>query len=361
MTRRRLRIVGLLVVALGLVAGACGDDAGTGDSSTADAAVNPADFNGDGTVRIAIAAAGPRDDGAYNEALVDTVRALSAANGYAEPLVVDLIDPADARAELENIAAQDVDVIAMVSSSLADGNEDLFVEYGDIFWYCNCGSGYQDTPGLLRSSDSGAEINISSGYATGLLLQERGGDSAVFLGCCDLDFERESFLAFQLGLQLVDDSFEATYVPTGSAPFDFENTAAATEAYTNAVAAGADAVYPFLGGAHEPIVRLANEDGVITLTAGSSTGCERDDLGYDIEVRFDAGDYIAPIFEDIVAGRLTEGGARRFTVGVDPEVGAGLCDGSGDQVTALDAVNARIGAGEFDDEIAAVLAEAYGF
>ena len=320
-----------------------------------------ADFNGDGVVRFAVVTVGPRDDGGYYQALVERVVAISAEAGYEAPLIVDRVDPANARTELENVVAQGTDIIAIGSSNLADGNEDLFLEHDEIFWYCNCGSSYQDTPGLLRSADSGAELGISAGYATGLLLQERGSERAVFLGCCDLNFEMESFLAFEYGLDLVDETFEAIYVPTGNFPFDFNNTAGATEAYNTAVAEGIEAVYPFLGGAHEPIVRLANSDGLIVMTAGSSNGCEREDLTYDLEVMFDPGDYLAPIFDEVLNGTAEEGGARRFTVGVDPEVGAHLCDATPEQEKALADLNARIGAGDFDDKIFEFLSEAYGF
>ena len=289
-------LVGFLVVLL--VASACSSDENGGGSSdpalpsTADQEV--ADFNRDGSVRIAVVTEGSRDDGAYYQALVERVQEISSKSGYEPPLIVDQVDPANARAELNNVVDQGADIIAIGSSNLADGNEDLFLEHDEIFWYCNCGSGYQDHPGLFRSADSGAELGISAGYATGLLLSARNADRAVFLGCCDLNFEVESFLAFRLGLQLVDDSFTVVYVPTGNFPFDFNNTAGATEAYNTAVAEGMTAVYPFLGGAHEPIIRLANQDGLIAMTAGSSRGCERTDLEYDIEVRFDAGDYLEP-------------------------------------------------------------------
>lgn len=329
-------------------------DSGTVSASTAD-------YNEDGEVRIAVVTEGARDDGAYYQALVDRVESISQQRGFEPPLIVDLVDPADARNELENVVAQGADIIAIGSSNLADGNEDLFLEHDRIFWYCNCGSGYQDTPGLLRSADSGAELGISAGYATGLLLRDRGGDRAVFLGCCELNFEVESLLAFRFGLGMVDESFEAVYAPTGNFPFDFNNTAGATEAYNAAVAEGMSAVYPFLGGAHEPIVRLANDDGLIVMTAGSSRGCARDDVTYDIEVRFDAGDYAVAIFDEILDRTAVEGGARKFTVGVDPEVGARICSPTPEQEQSLADVNTRIGTGEFDDRISEILSEAYGF
>lgn len=332
-----------------------------GTTTTAAPDWGAADFNGDGVVRIGVATDGPRDDGAYYQALVESVEQISADAGYEDPIIVDLIDAANSGAELENMAAQGVDIIAIGSSGLADGNEALFLEYEEIFWYCNCGSGYQDTPGLHRSADTGAELSISAGYATGLLLQERGETEVSFIGCCDLNFEIESILGMEFGLSQVDESFKVTYVPTGNFPFDFNNTPGATEAYNSAFAEGAAAVYPYLGGAHEPVVQLANEDGVITMTAGSSQGCERDDLDYDLEIKFDAGDYLETIFAEILSGEVEEGGVRRFTVGVDPQVGAEFCDATPEQVAALDEFNARIGSGEFGDKIFEILSEAYGF
>ncbi|MEE9299390.1 MAG: hypothetical protein V3V29_10210 [Acidimicrobiia bacterium] len=320
------------------------------------------DYSGDGRVVIGVATDGPRDDGAYYQALVERIESISAENGFAEPIVVDLIDPANANAELEALAQQGVDIIAIGSSALADGNEDLFLKYADIFWYCNCGSSSGASEGVLKSEDRGAELWISGGYAAGLLMQGGDATTAVFLGCCDLDFELESFNAFVYGLHLVDESYAATYVPTGNFPFDFNNTAGATEAYFNAVAEGADVVVPFLGGAHEPIVQLANDDGLIVMTAGSSKGCERVDLEFDFEVKFDAGDYVAPIFDDILNGVAEEGGIREFHVGIDPQVGAEFCDGAtSQQVDMLDALNARIGGGDFAVEISEIVSDAYGF
>jgi len=359
---QRLLLLSSLVLALALAVAACGgNDADDKTATSAALDYGVADFNGDGKVVIGVATDGSRNDGAYYQALVEKVEEISSDAGYEPPIIVDEIDVANSHAELENLAQQGVDIIAIGSENVARDNDDLFTTYDEIFWYCNCGSGYSDTPGLLRSADSGAELNMSAGYATGLLLQERGGDSVAFLGCCELPFEYESLWGFEFGLHQVDESFTVTYVPTGNFPYDFNNTAGATEAYNNAVANGVDAVYPFLGGAHEPIVQLANEDGLIVMTAGSSKGCERDDLDYDIEVMFDAGDYLEPLFEGILSGALEEGAARNFTVGIDRQVGANYCDATAEQVDMLDEFNLRIGAGEFSEKISEILSESYGF
>lgn len=330
----------------------------TGDTTMSTAGGQPVDLdtNGDGTVQFGIATPGPRDDGAYYEAAVDGVIELSEANGFEEPIIVDNIETAQAETELRNLARQGVDVIVVGAGELSEPLATLTEEFADIFWYCNCGAGTPDIPGLAQTGDDSSQISYSAGYATGLLLQDTDSTSVAFLGCCDLDFETEAFLAFSAGLAGVDESFEAVYIPTG----DFNDVAGATEAYNQAVASGAGAVYPFLGGSHEAIVGLANEDGLITMSAGASDACERDDLQYDIAVQFDAGDYLAAALDAILAGTLSEGQRLVLKVGEFENVGATFCDATDEQEAALQAVRDEIAAGDFDDLFNEIKAEAYG-
>jgi len=373
------------LVALGLVAAGCSSDktttttaaATTAEATTAapattaaasteaptTAATNDAikllDANGDGKVQFGIAAAGPKDDGAYYQALVDEATKVSKDNGFETPIVIDKIAAENAATELTNLAEQNVDVILVGASSIADPLKDLVTKYDKIFWYCNCGAGYPSNPGLAQSQDDSSEISYTAGYATGLLLKASGGTKATFLGCCDLNFEKEAYLAYEEGLKGVDPSYTMTYVPTGSHPYDFDNTAGATEAMNAAISAGTNAVYPYLGGAHEAVVKIANEKKVITMTAGSSKGCARTDLKYDMQVKFDGGDYLGTIFKELLDGKFKEGDTRVFHVGVDPEPGAEICNPTADQKAAMDALYKKIAAGDFAADFGAIKGKAY--
>jgi basic membrane protein A len=390
--RRHVRRVLAAAAALTLVAAACGDDDDESSSTEATTAATEAtettsaattaeettdttaeeatattaggsgeavslDTNGDGKVVFGVATPGPRDDGAYYQALVEGVETFSEEQGFEAPIIVDNIDPAQAETELRNLARQDVDVITVGAGEIGDPLAALTEEFPEIFWYCNCGAGAGDVPGLAQTNDDSSEISYTAGYATGLLLQDTDKTNAAFLGCCDLDFEKEAYTAFEQGLQAVDPSYTMTYIPTG----DFNDVAGATEAFNNAVAEGAGAVYPFLGGAHEAVVQLANEGDIITMSAGTSDACERTDLAYQIAVQFDAGDYLQTIFEKIVTGELSEGQKYTFKVGEFDKVGAKLCDGTPEQVAALDEVRAQIAAGEFADQFFQIKKDAYGF
>ena len=314
------------------------------------------DTNGDGVVQFGVATPGPRDDGAYYEALVNGVTEISKANGFEPPIVVDNIDSSQAETELRNLARQDVDVIAVGAGELSDPLAALTEEFPDIFWYCNCGAGTGEVPGLAQARDDSSQISYTAGYATGLLLADTDSTSVAFLGCCDLDFEKEAFLAFTAGLEAVNGDFTATYIPTG----DFNDVAGATEAYNQAVAGGIGAVYPFLGGSHEAIVGLAYEDGIITMSAGASDACEREDLHYDIAVQFDGGDYVTAVFDAILSGQLKEGEIYQFNVGEFDKVGAKFCDATPEQEAALQAVRDQIANGELDELFGQIKGEAYG-
>ena len=370
----------VLLAAASIVAAACGSDSKSSDATSAPtqppattptateptatvptatdapattaAAVSDLDTNGDGKVVFGIAAAGPADDGAYYQAVVDAAKTLSKDNGFADPIVVDNIQAADAATAMGDLAQQGVDVIIVGASEIAEPLPELIAKYPDVFWYCNCGAGFPANPGLSQSTDDGSEISYTAGYATGLKLKEKGGDSVVIIGCCDLGFEKQAYMAFELGLKAVDPSYTQTYVQTGDFPFDFDNTANATAALQTAIDNGVDAVYPYLGGAHRPVVQAANAAGLITMSAGSSKVCESsEDLKYDIAVKFDGGDYVTAVMKQIIAGTFKEGDIKQFKVGVDPEPGAVICNATADEQAAMDAVYKQIASGDLADAL----------
>jgi basic membrane protein A len=169
-------------------------------------------------------------------------------------------------------------------------------------------------------------------------------------------------MAFQLGLQAVDPSYTMTYVPTGDFPYDFDNTANATAALQTAIDNGADAVYPYLGGAHRPVVQAANEANppLITMSAGSSKVCEpTEKLHYDIAVKFDGGDYVKAVMKDIIAGKFKEGDVKQFMVGIDPEPGAVICNATADEQSQMDAVYKDIADGKLADALNKISADAF--
>ena len=300
------------------------------------ALVEAFDSNGDGTVTIGVAAAGPRDDNGYYQSLVNFVEQFSADNGFAPPIVSDKITAAVAAQALSDLAQQGVDILMVGASEIAEPLPDLTEQYPDIFWYCNCGAGFQELPGLVQSVDWGSAIHYTAGVAMAGILQAEGGDKAVFLGCCDINFERESYLATVLGLQSVDPSFTMEYVGTGDYQFDFNNSANATAALTNAISNGVTLAYAYLGGALEAVGQLATDEGIAVFAAGPADACERDDdIAWTGSIVFDGGVYASLALRYIVDGDLTEGSTYEFPteVGIN---GALLCDPPAEAQALLD-------------------------
>ncbi len=325
-----------------------------------DEMVTAFDANGDGVITIGVAAAGPANDGAYYQAVVDAATQISVDNGFADPIVVDEIQAADAATALGDLAAQ-VDIVIVGASEIAEPLGDLTEQFADVFWYCNCGAGFPETPGLAQSLDDGSEVAYTTGVATALLMEGGASTEVAFIGCCELGFENEFLLAFELGLTNTNPDLSVTYVPTGDFPFDFDNVANATEALNNAIDGGAGAVVPYLGGAHRPVVEAAAEAGLITTSAGDSSVCDADEeLNYSIAARFDGGDYVSAIFPQILSGDVKEGEIKVFRVGIDPEPGALICDATPEQQAAMDEVYAQIANGDFAEAFGAIKGQAYG-
>ncbi len=298
------------------------------DPPETDEIVAAFDADGDGTVTIGVAAAGPRDDNGYYQSLVSFAEDFSAENGFAAPIVSDNIGSAEAAQAMADLAQQGVDIIFVGASEIAEPLPDLTEQFPDIFWYCNCGAGFQELPGLAQATDWGAAIHYTAGVAMGAVLQDGGGSQAVFIGCCDLNFEKEAYDATVAGMQAVDPGFTMEYVGTGDFQFDFDNGPNATAALTNAVANGATLAYAYLGGALEPVGQLATEEGIAVFAAGPADICERnDDIAWTGSIVFDGGLYAAQALRLIIDGELTEGTTYQFPTEAGLN-GALLCDPS---------------------------------
>ncbi|MDG2040641.1 MAG: hypothetical protein P8J30_09185 [Ilumatobacter sp.] len=325
-----------------------------------DAIVAAFDANGDGTVTIGVAAAGPRDDNGYYQSLVNFAEEYSEENGFAAPIVSDNIGPAEAAQSLSDLAQQGVDILMVGASEIAEPLPDLTEQYPDIFWYCNCGAGFQELPGLAQATDWGAAIHYTGGVAMGALMQEQGSTSSVFLGCCDINFEVEAYNATVFGMQSVDPSFTMEYVGTGDFEFDFDNAANATAALTNAQANGATLAYAYLGGALDPVGQLGIDEGMAVFAAGPADACERD-IPWTGSVVFDGGVYASQALTLIIEGELTEGSTYEFPTEQGLNGGL-LCNPSPGAQAAVDGAFGLLAS--FDDtlygELGAISGAAYG-
>jgi len=329
------------------------DDAEEEEEPETNELITAFDADGDGTVTIGVAAAGPRDDNGYYQSLVNFAEEFSADNGFAAPVVSDNIGAEEAAQAMSDLAQQGVDIIFVGASEIAEPLPDLTEAFPDVFWYCNCGAGFAELPGLAQATDWGAAIHYTAGVAMGKILQEQGSTQAVFLGCCEINFEIESYDAVLYGIQSVDPSFTMEYVSTGDFPFDFDNSANATAALTAAAADGATLAYAYLGGALEPVGQAATEEGIAVFAAGPADVCSRDDgIDWTGTVVFDGGLYAAQALRLIVSGELAEGSTYQFPTEAGLN-GVELCSPSDDAQAAVDEAFGLLGM--FDEDLMGAL------
>jgi len=367
---RRFRMLAA-VLAMSLVAVACSSDPDpvaepdttttTVDDVTVEI-IEAFDADGDGTVRIGVAAAGPRDDNGYYQSLIDFAVGFSSDNGFEPPIVSDEIGADEAAQAMSDLAAQGVDIIMVGASEIAEPLADLTEAFPDIFWYCNCGAGISELPGLAQATDWGAAIHYTAGVAMAQVLLEQNSTQSVFLGCCDLGFEKEAYNATVAGMQSVDPSLTMDYVGTGGFEFDFDNSANATAALSAAAADGATLAYAYLGDALDPVGQLATDEGLAVFAAGPADICSRDgSIEWTGAIVFDGGLYTEQALPLIIDGELTEGATYEFPTeqGLN---GAELCAGSSGAEAAVADAFALLGSFDEDlmGQLGAISAEAYG-
>jgi len=356
-----------LSLALIIVAAACGgsEDTDAADEPVEDPNTDPLvetfDANDDGTITIGVAAAGPRDDNGYYQSLVDFAETFSEENGFSAPIVSDNIGAEEAAQSMVDLAEQGVDLIFVGAAEIAEPLPDLTEEFPDIFWYCNCGAGFEELPGLAQAVDWGSAIHHTAGVAMGQVMVEQGSTQSVFLGCCDLDFEQEAYSATLHGMQSVSPDLTMEYVSTGDFQYDFDNSGNAAAALAAAEADGATLAYAYLGGALDPVGQAATEAGMAVFAAGPANICSRDDgIEWTGSIVFDGGLYAAEALRLIVDGELNEGETYSFPT--EPGLnGALLCDASADADTAVSEAFGRLAG--FDEtlmeELGAISGDAY--
>jgi basic membrane protein A len=366
-TRSRVgpRLAALLASLL-LAAAACGDDddddgaseatttaSGTEAGSTTTAGgtattaaggggtSDAADVNGDGKVVVGFVSAGDTNDGGFYEAQVTPSREFAEAQGW-EFILVDLVRPNDAVAEMQNLARQDVDIIVSGGGSeLVDATQQVSEEESEIAWILLGGS-EQPTEFYANATQDYNEVHYLAGVAMALVLERTGGDTIGFIAGPELDFTQTAAKALEVGLHTRMADGEVLVTHTG----DFNDAALGIEAATAQISQGADIIYPFLGGAARPVIDEALAADVLVAVQPENR-CEGGDAA--VSVVFSQGQYGLGLLEAFAAGEFEEGVQRVFHIGADPEqVNAIICDATPEEQEVLDQVAADIASGEID-------------
>ena len=321
-------------------AGGSGPWGWKGDATNGFQPVHEPDVNCDGKVVIGVLSPGDTNDHGYYESFVDTAKQYAQQNGW-QVTIVDKINPADAVTQARNLCRQHVDMVAVAASELKDAipvAQEAVCK--NTVWYVAGGQGVVQNNYFVQSQDDVNESLYAAGYATGLLLQEKGATKAGFITGPELDFAKAAAKAYEKGIQAVVPGATLLTAYTG----DFNDSGKAVEAANAQIAQGVAAIYPYLGGATDAVAALGDQHNIPELTPGTNR-CGGGSPAYAISVIFSPGDYFAAALGPFAKGTLKVGTARVWHMGKDPVPTVKICNPSGDQQSKVDALIQQIGAG----------------
>lgn len=373
------RVAAVVAVSAMLLLGACGGDSDGGGASTSAGSVETSaavttegsgssaattvvpqegtllpkqpDANGDGSVTVGLMVGGDTSDGGFYQTVARLAEGFSGDEGW-EFILVDKVQPADYVQEMTNLARQGVDMlIAIGGVSPFDAITEVSAdpEFEGIGFVMLAGTAAEvPNEHFITVRDDAFEVNYMTGVAAALVMERDGSTKAGFVSGPEVDFSIAARAAFEAGLksQIPDAEVVATY--TG----DMDNAALAVEAVRAQLNNGVGLVYPYLGGASDSVSGEANASGVPVFSTAVNR-CEDPTIEFAGASLFSKAPYLVPILESFRDGTFRTGYVRTFHVGVDPQPGAALCDGSSEEEQVLADTAAKIASGEIDPKAAA--------
>ena len=303
------------------------------------------DVNGDGQVIIGIASPGDTNDGGFYENFVTGSRAFAEQEGWTV-LVSDFINPADSETALADLARQNVDFLAVGATELLDGLLAVACEdeFAHIAMYINAAGSAPQNDCYGQSTDNYYQIHWVLGVAAAELLERTGGTKVGYIGGPELAFSTVAHRSMEAGLRSANPDAELVVTHTGS----FNDAALGIEAARAMLDQEINVIYTFLGGAMFPTGGFVSENGGLAISASSNTCFPGSPfIGSSL---FPPGDYLVANLREFAVGNYQEGVIREFNVGIDPEVGAVICDASPEEQAAIDEVVAMMASGELVPE-----------
>ncbi|MCX4706046.1 BMP family ABC transporter substrate-binding protein [Streptomyces sp. NBC_01373] len=314
-------------------------------SGTGGSGLNEPDVNGDGKVVIGVLSPGDINDHGYYESFVDSADAFAKEKSWTV-IKRGSVPASDALSAARALCQQKVDMVALAASELKaaiPASEEPVC--AKTAWYVPSSANIDQTPRIMLSSDNPNQSMLAAGYAAGLKMKAAGYSKAGFVTGVKADFSVLGAKAFLAGIREVVP--KATLVSTYTG--DFNDSAKAKEAIQAQISQGAKVIYPYLGGATDAAAKVANANGVLTLTPGTDR-CDSTSPKFDISVIFSPGDYFRAALEDFAKDDLKMGTPRVWQLGVDPYPTVKICKGQGDEDQQLAGFMKKIGSKEIDPE-----------
>ena len=270
MSRRKIALIAAPLLALTMLAAACGDsdsasDSGSGsggsDNCPGTVGCTPAFPGGD--ITIGILSPGDTNDDGYYESFVVAAEEYAEEKGW-KTIIIDRVEAADAATQARSLCEQGANFIGLADGDMYDAVEAAQDDVCEgVVFYINSDeelNGY-----VFNTEDDVYESQLTAGYATGLVMKELGKTKAAFIGGPDLDFVTQAFDSWTAGIKQVIPNATTTKTLTG----DFDDSALGQEAAKSQISAGAELLYPYMGGATNAVAKAGLDAGIYSVAPGT--------------------------------------------------------------------------------------------
>lgn len=306
---------------LGLAA--CGSDDGEG--------------SGDGDeLRVGVALAGPRNDGAFYQTYLEGVQAKEDELNLKISVVDNLSDPSQMTDALNNLAADNDIIIGGGSALVASAN--------------SVAPNHPDTTFVMSGIVEEGVDNLHAymmlqgvpAYVAGVVAADVTKTGHVgFIGGAEIPPTSQSDIDFEAGALATNPDLKYSNVTVG----DFSDAAKAKQAAEAQIADGVDVIYAFVDAGLPGVLQAIEDSGKDVKVFNPTTDrCEESDaiIGYDYQ---NNQRLVETILEDYHDDALPDG--TKFYALEDPDIQwLTMCPNSEDLQATADAVAEQINAGE---------------
>jgi len=350
MKHRKLALIAAPLLALSMLAAACGDsdsasESGSNASSSSDDCPGTQGctpkFPG-GDITIGILSPGDTNDDGYYESFVVAAETYAEKKGW-KTIIIDRVEAADAATQARSLCEQGANFIGLADSDMFDAVEAAQEDVcKGVVFYVNADE--ELNPYVFNTTEDAYEGGLATGYATGLVMKELGISKGAFIAGPDLDFVTVSFNAWTAGIKLVVPEATTTKTLTG----DFDDSALGQEAAKSQISGGAQLLYPYMGGATNAVAKAGLDAGIYSVAPGTDR-CN--DKAFAVSALFPPGEYLLQAIQSWENEEIKMGESFFNKVGVQKYPGALICDnGTVPNAKALqaevDAFQKKIGTGE---------------
>jgi basic membrane protein A len=297
---------------------------------------NSSGGGGDDVIKVGVALAGPRNDGAFYQTYLEGVQAMEEKLNLKISVVDNLSDPSDIADALNNLAADNELIIGGGSALVAGANsvapshpETTFVMSGIVEEGIDNLHAYMMLQGVPA-------------YVAGVIAAQESKTGHVgFIGGAAIPPTSQSDIDFEAGAKATKANIKYAHVTVG----DFSDAAKAKQAAAAQIADGVDIIYAFVDAGLPGVLQAIEDSGKDVKVFNPTTDrCDESDhlIGYDYQ---NNEQLVETIMDDYVNDALPAG-TKKYAL-EDPKIQKlTMCPNSSDLQSLADQVTEKINSGE---------------